>query len=79
MSKVKLEDVNARAKSYGHESYWTIDEAATRLRCSRDSIKGWMSSGKLKKTKAGRRTIIAESAIQAFLTDSAKGDQHEDR
>lgn len=45
-----------------------VDEAAKRLGgVSRWSIYSWMSTGRLKKTKVGRRVMIAENDLQDFV------------
>ena len=45
-----------------------VDEAAKRLGgVSRWSIYSWMSTGRLKKTKIGRRVMIAKNDLQDFV------------
>jgi excisionase family DNA binding protein len=45
-----------------------VEEAAKRLGgVSRWSIYSWMSTGRLKKTKIGRRVMIAENDLQDFV------------
>jgi len=45
----------------------TTKEAAELLRVSHWTVSAWLSQGKLKRTKAGGRTLIAMSEIEAFL------------
>jgi excisionase family DNA binding protein len=45
----------------------TTKEAAALLRVSPWTISAWLSQGKLKRTKAGSRTLIAKSELEAFL------------
>jgi len=49
------------------EKYHSIQEAAEYMRCSPNTIAAWLSQGKLRRTKAGTRTLIARSDIEAFL------------
>ena len=50
----------------------TTKEAAELLRVSPWTISAWLSQGKLKRTKAGGRTLIAKSELEAFLTRSSE-------
>lgn len=49
----------------------TTKEAAELLRVSHWTISAWLSQGKLPRTKAGGRTLIAKSALEAFLRDAS--------
>lgn len=42
-------------------------EAAELLRVSHWTISAWLSQGKLRRVKAGGRTLIAKSDLEAFL------------
>ena len=42
-------------------------EAAELLRVSHWTISAWLSQGKLHRVKAGGRTLIAKSDLEAFL------------
>ena len=47
----------------------SIEESARKLGgLSKYTIQSWLSSGKLRRTKVGSRTMIRESDLQAFLT-----------
>ena len=47
-----------------------IEGAAKRLGgVSRWTIAAWLSSGKLRRTKVGRRTMIRESELQKVIID----------
>jgi len=50
----------------------TTKEAAELLRVSHWTISAWLSQGKLKRVKAGGRTLIARTELEAFLTRSSK-------
>jgi len=52
-----IRDVPETARLVGNVSPWTVYK--------------WISTGKLKKTKVGGRTMIRESDLQAFLADCA--------
>ena len=46
----------------------SVDEAARKLGgLSKYTIHAWLSSGRLRRTKVGSRTMIAESDLQAFI------------
>jgi excisionase family DNA binding protein len=49
----------------------TTKEAAELLRVSHWTVSAWLSQGKLKRVKAGGRTLIAKADLEAFLTRSA--------
>jgi excisionase family DNA binding protein len=51
-------------------TYHTIPAAAERLNVSPNTIQSWLWRGLLQRTKAGNRTLIAESEIERFLTAS---------
>jgi excisionase family DNA binding protein len=42
-------------------------EAAELLRVSHWTVSAWLSQGKLRRIKAGGRTLIAKSDLEAFL------------
>lgn len=45
----------------------TTKEAAELLRVSHWTVSAWLSQGKLPRVKAGGRTLIAKSDLEAFL------------
>ena len=48
----------------------SVDEAARRLGgLSKYTIHAWLSSGKLRRTKVGSRTMIRESELQRVIED----------
>jgi excisionase family DNA binding protein len=50
------------------EALISVEEAARRLGgLSKYTIHAWLSSGKLRRTKVGSRTMIRESDLQAFV------------
>jgi len=49
----------------------TTKEAAELLRVSHWTVPAWLSQGKLPRTKAGGRTLIAKTAIESFLREGS--------
>jgi excisionase family DNA binding protein len=49
----------------------TTKEAAELLRVSHWTVSAWLSQGKLKRVKAGGRTLIAKTDLESFLTRSS--------
>jgi len=49
----------------------TTKEAAELLRVSHWTVSAWLSQGKLPRTKAGGRTLIAKTAIESFLREGS--------
>jgi excisionase family DNA binding protein len=53
----------------------SVDEAARRLGgLSKYTIHAWLSSGKLRRTKVGSRTMIRESELQRVIEDGGKSE-----
>jgi excisionase family DNA binding protein len=50
----------------------TTKEAAALLRVSPWTISAWLSQGKLPRTKAGGRTLIAKADIEIFIRASSE-------
>lgn len=52
------------------EKLFSVEEAARELGgLSKFTIHAWLSSGKLRRTKVGSRTMIRESDLQAFVAN----------
>jgi excisionase family DNA binding protein len=52
------------------ETLLSIQEASKRLGgLSTDTIRSWLSTGRLARTKVGRRTMIRESELQKVIRD----------
>jgi len=50
------------------EKLFSVEEAAHELGgLSKYTIHAWLSSGKLRRTKVGSRTMIRESDLQSFI------------
>jgi len=50
----------------------TTKEAAELLRVSHWTVSAWLSQGKLTRTKAGGRTLIAKADLEVFLRRSSE-------
>jgi excisionase family DNA binding protein len=51
--------------------FLTTKETADLLKVSHWTVSAWLSQGKLKRVKAGGRTLIARSDLDDFLTRSS--------
>jgi excisionase family DNA binding protein len=61
------------------ETLYPIDEAAKKLGgVSRHTIVAWLAKGKLRRTKVGHRTMIAESELQRFVRESTAASEPQD-
>jgi excisionase family DNA binding protein len=49
----------------------TTKEAAELLRVSHWTVSAWLSQGKLRRVKAGGRTLIAKADLEAFVRRSS--------
>ncbi len=58
MALDKLFSVEEAAKKLGGISTWTVQ--------------AWFSQGRLRRTKVGRRTMVAESELERFIAESNK-------
>jgi excisionase family DNA binding protein len=47
--------------------YYTADEACDVARCSKKTLYYWIHVGKLKVSKPGRRVLIREDVLLAFI------------
>jgi excisionase family DNA binding protein len=55
------------------EPLLSVEEAARKLGgLSKYTIHAWLSSGKLRRTKVGSRTMIRESELQRVIEDGGK-------
>jgi excisionase family DNA binding protein len=55
------------------DSLLSVEEAARKLGgLSKYTIHAWLSSGKLRRTKVGSRTMIRESELQRVIEDGGK-------
>lgn len=54
----------------------TTKEAAELLRVSHFTISAWLSQGKLRRYKAGGRTLIAKADLEALLKSDNVSDGH---
>jgi excisionase family DNA binding protein len=49
----------------------TTKQAAELVKVSHSTVSAWLSQGKLTRVKAGGRTLIARSDLEAFLARSS--------
>ena len=55
------------------ENLLSVEDAARKLGgLSKYTIHAWLSSGKLRRTKVGSRTMIRESELQRVIEDGGK-------
>jgi excisionase family DNA binding protein len=55
------------------EQLFSVQQAADRLGgISKYTVQAWLSSGKLRRTKVGGRTMIRESELQRVIEDGGK-------
>lgn len=60
-------------RSWELEPLYSVEEAARILGgLSKYTIEAWLSKGKLRRTKVGRRTMIRESELQRVIEDGGK-------
>ena len=52
----------------------TIEEAALALRLSRFTLNNWLSQGRIKRVKIGRRTFIPRQEGQNLLNSALRGE-----
>ena len=50
----------------------TISEAAQNLRLSKNTLNNWLSQGKLKRVKIGRRTFVSRQQVNQLLEEALK-------
>jgi excisionase family DNA binding protein len=55
------------AKIRALELYHTIRQVAERLHAGESTVKRWISTGRLRPTKIGDRTLVTETDLQAFV------------
>jgi excisionase family DNA binding protein len=57
----------------GADRLYSVEDAATYLGgLSKYTIHAWLSSGKLRRSKVGSRTMIRESELQRVIQDGGK-------
>ena len=52
----------------------TVQEASEALRLSQNTLNNWLSQGRLRRVKIGRRTFVAREEIDSFLIDALNRD-----
>lgn len=64
--------VSKKISSTSDDKYFTIEEAATYMRCSRFRLWQLRNDGLLKFTTSGRRVLIKKSAVDSLLSVNQK-------
>jgi excisionase family DNA binding protein len=59
-----------------HPILLTVTQAAERLAVRPSTIRSWLGKGILPKTKCGRCTRVAASAVEAFISDNTTRSSH---
>ena len=52
----------------------TVKEASEMLRLSKNTLNNWLSQGRIKRVKIGRRTFIARQEIDDLLSNALCGE-----
>jgi excisionase family DNA binding protein len=55
-----------RARAETDSPFLSIPETAALLRVPRQTVDDWLSRGKLRRYKAGRRTLLLRTEVEAF-------------
>ena len=50
----------------------TTEEVAKSLRLSKSTVSNWLSQGKLKRVKVGRKTFVCRQEVNQLLEDALK-------
>jgi len=77
---ITVYEVPLVSERWDMEPLFSVEEAAKLLGgISPWTVRFWLSSGKLKRTKIGRRTMIAESELRKFIRDGNKSSARRSR
>ncbi len=60
------------------EQFYTVEEVATTLKVTRQTVYRWMQSGALRYVLAGERRRVTQSALDAFLKEGKPEELEED-
>ena len=52
----------------------TVQEASERLRLTKNTLNNWLSQGRIKRVKIGRRTFIARQEVESLLNSALRGE-----
>ena len=52
----------------------TVKEASEMLRLSKNTLNNWLSQGRIKRVKIGRRTFIARPEVENLLNSALRGE-----
>ena len=48
----------------------TVQEASERLRLTKNTLNNWLSQGRIKRVKIGRRTFVARQEVEEILRNA---------
>ena len=48
----------------------TVQEASERLRLTKNTLNNWLSQGRIKRVKIGRRTFVARREVEEILRNA---------
>ena len=48
----------------------TVQEASERLRLTKNTLNNWLSQGRIKRVKIGRRTFVARQEVEDILRNA---------
>lgn len=72
-SQAKMSLARDARRKIAVDTLLSVEEAARKLGgLSKYTIHAWLSSGKLRRTKVGSRTMIRESELQRVIEDGGK-------
>ncbi len=52
----------------------TVQEASERLRLTKNTLNNWLSQGRIKRVKIGRRTFISRQEVENLLNSALRGE-----
>jgi excisionase family DNA binding protein len=70
--KIIMETENLQVFEDVEHCLMTLEEAAIALRLSRYTLSNWLSQGKIKRVKIGRRTFIARQEVQNLINSALR-------
>ena len=56
-----------------HPFLLTVSEASELLRLSPNTLQNWLSQGRIKRVKIGRKTFVDRKEIEEFLDEALQG------
>ena len=66
-AEIAVERIGVPSPASEPSPYFTVEEAATFLRCSRSRVDDLLSQRKLTRVKDGRRTLVVRAEVETYL------------